>query len=183
MQETYNISDLIIGELVTISNLGGSYGTIETTEGPFIFNKKGEKYSEIFTEEEYGLGPKPSIATGGRNYKVSNNVETNTFGKTYIKKTDEVRNYLTEEELLTLQDALKDVEILNQQIQKINEDRKKNGESKFLKLETPKFVLSKKRLLEVYNQIKEKQTIENLRRENEERALERQFLKTRPIKK
>lgn len=155
MQETYNVGSLIIGELVTISSMGGFYGVIETTEGPFIFNKKGEKYSEIFTEEEYGLGPKPSVATGGRNYKVSNNVETNEFGKTYIKQTDEIINYLTEEE--------------RQKYDKMISEKSE-------------FNLTKKRLLEIYNQIKEKQTIEKLRRENEEQTLERQFTKTRQTK-
>lgn len=150
MQETYNVKELIIGELVTISNLGGFYGVIETTEGPFIFNKKGKKYSEIFTEEEYGLGLKPSVSTGGRNYKISNNLETNEFGKTYIKPTEEITNYLTEEEHQNYEISI---------------------------AEKSEFYLTKKRLLEIYNQMKEKQAIEKFKRENEEHELERQFTK------
>lgn len=161
MQETYNIGDLIIGELVTISSMGGFYGTMEMTEGPFIFNKKGEKYSEIFTEEEYGLGPKPSSATGGRNYKVSNNIESNTFGKTYIKQTDDIKNYLTKEELSNYNKILKEM---------INDGMETEEVS-------VNFDLTKKRLLEIYNQIKEKQIIEKIQRENEEQELEKKYIK------
>lgn len=183
MLENYNIEDLIIGELVTTSNLGGFYGTLTMTEGPFIFNKKGEKYSEIFTEEEYGLGPKPSVSTGGRNYKVSDNVEANKFGKTYIKETDSILNYLTEEELLAFNAAKRDNHVINEQIRKINIERRKNGEQVLIPDNALKFLLTKKRLLEIYNSVKEKQTIQKIRRENEEQQLEKQYTKTRPMNK
>ena len=98
MQEAYEVKDLLIGELVTVTN--GWMGTPHTSvEGPFIFfQKESGKYAEIFTEEEYGMNA-PSNSTIQDLYKLSLNNEENKFGKTYVRPTlYTITQYLTEEE-------------------------------------------------------------------------------------
>lgn len=107
MKETYNVTDLLIGKLVTITN--GWQGIAQVSEeGPYIFVKKENGlYEEVFTENEYEQYNKeennsvnfPSTSTGGRQYKLSTNLRKNKFGKTYVHGTsDTILNYLTEEE-------------------------------------------------------------------------------------
>lgn len=106
MKESYRVSDLLIGELVTTTN-GWQNLFYTATEGPYIFYKKENgSYVEVFTEKEYNQYEteqsfnKPSVSTSGREYKLSNNSEKNEFGKTYLRQTnDSIKNYLTEEEL------------------------------------------------------------------------------------
>lgn len=98
MLENYIINGLIIGKLVTVSNYGWSHGPNSTYEGPYIFyHSKENKYYEVFTETEYSYH-RPSTATTRKNYKVSDNVETNEFGKTYIEATESILDYLTDAE-------------------------------------------------------------------------------------
>lgn len=98
MLENYIIDGLIIGKLVTVSNYGWSHGPNLTYEGPYIFyHTKENKYYEVFTETEYSYH-KPSSATTRKNYKVSDNVEANEFGKTYIEPTESILDYLTDTE-------------------------------------------------------------------------------------
>lgn len=98
MLESYTISDLLIGKLVTVSNQGWMHGPNLIYEGPYIFYRTNDnKYTEVFTETEYSYN-RPSIATTRKNYKVSNNVEANEFGKTYIEPTESILDYLTDEE-------------------------------------------------------------------------------------
>lgn len=102
MLESYTIKDLLIGKLVTVTNQGWIHGPNMIYEGPYIFYQtKVGKYIEVFTETEYSYC-RPSIATTRKDYKVSQNVEQNEFGKTYIEPTDSILNYLTEEELIML---------------------------------------------------------------------------------
>lgn len=149
MLENYDESKLIIGELSTTTMVGGVYGVIEHTEGPYIFYKLNdqEKYIEIFTEDEYGIYVQPSETTGGRKYKTCENKEFNEFGKTYIKKIETLDNYLSEEE---------------------KEEKKKGN-----------LVLSKKRLIEIYNLMREKHTIKNIQNRKMEEKLEQKYLESR----
>lgn len=102
MLESYTIKDLLIGKLVTVTNQGWIHGPNTVYEGPYIFYQtKVGKYIEVFTETEYTYC-RPSTATTRKDYKVSQNVEQNEFGKTYIDPTDSILNYLTEEELSML---------------------------------------------------------------------------------
>lgn len=106
MKESYRVSDLLIGELVTTTN-GWQSLFYTVAEGPYIFYKKENGlYSEVFTEMEYDQYEteqsfnKPSSSITGREYKLSKNSEENKFGKTYLHQTnDSIKNYLTEEEL------------------------------------------------------------------------------------
>ena len=91
MFDEYYIENLIIGNRFTIYNVGGSIGINNLTDGPYIFYKvpteegKKQKYKEIFTEDVYKLSP---------------SIEKQKFGKTYIKKIDNVKKYFTEDELI-----------------------------------------------------------------------------------
>ncbi len=90
MLDQYYINSLIIADRITIYNVGGTTGITNLTDGPYIFYKvpseegKKQKYKEIFTEEVYKLTP---------------SIEKQKFGKTYISKSDNIKNYLTKEEL------------------------------------------------------------------------------------
>lgn len=98
MFESYVVNDLLVGELVTVSNYGWTHGPNLVCEGPYIFYRTMEdKYIEVFTETEY-VYRRPSNSTTRENYRVSPNVEENEFGKTYINETVSILNYLTEEE-------------------------------------------------------------------------------------
>lgn len=146
MIENYDESKLIIGELSTTIMVGGIYGIIEYTEGPYIFYKLNdqEKYIEIFTEDEYGIYVQPSETTGGRKYKACENKEFNKFGKTYVKKIERLTDYLSEEE---------------------KEEKKKGN-----------LTLSKRRLIEIYNLMREKHTIKNIQNRKMEEKLEQEYL-------
>ncbi len=146
MQETYEVKDLLIGELVTVMN--GWMGTPHTSvEGPFIFfQKESGKYAEIFTEEEYGMNA-PSNSTIQDLYKLSSNNEENKFGKTYVRPTSyTITQYLTEEE--------------KQQFT--------NGQVNFS--------INKKRILEIYNIIREQQSIKKMENAFQEKELEKQYI-------
>ena len=90
MFDQYRIDSLMIGNRITIYNVGGYTGVTNITDGPYIFYKlpteegKKQKYMEIFTEEVYKLTP---------------NVEKQKFGKTYVTKFDNIKNYLTNDEI------------------------------------------------------------------------------------
>ena len=146
MQEAYELKDLLVGELVTVMN--GWMGTPHTSvEGPFIFvQKESGKYAEIFTEEEYGMNA-PSNSTIQELYKLSSNNEENKFGKTYVRPTsDLITQYLTEEE--------------RQQFT--------NGQANFS--------INKKRILEIYNVIREQQSIKKMENASQEKELEKQYI-------
>ena len=146
MQETYELKDLLVGELVTVMN--GWMGAPHTSvEGPFIFvQKESGKYAEIFTEEEYGMNA-PSNSTIQELYKLSSNNEENKFGKTYVRPTsDLITQYLTEEE--------------RQQFT--------NGQANFS--------INKKRILEIYNVIREQQSIKKMENASQEKELEKQYI-------
>ena len=61
MFDEYYINNLIIGNRVTIYNVGGEAGITTLTDGPYIFYKvpseegKKQKYKEIFTEEVFNF--------------------------------------------------------------------------------------------------------------------------------
>ena len=90
MLDQYYIDSLMIGNRVTVYNVGGATGITNLTDGPYIFYKvsteegKKQKYKEIFTEEVF---------------KLASNVEKQKFGKTYVVKTDAIKKYLSKEEI------------------------------------------------------------------------------------
>ncbi|MBP3766071.1 MAG: hypothetical protein J6G98_02710 [Bacilli bacterium] len=90
MYDEYFIENLMIGNRVTIYNVGGSTGINNLTDGPYIFYKvptedgKKQKYKEIFTEDVY---------------KLSSSIEKQKFGKTYIVKSDNIKKYINKDEL------------------------------------------------------------------------------------
>ena len=90
MFDEYYIENLMIGNRITIYNVGGTTGINNLTDGPYIFYKvpteegKKQKYKEIFTEDIYKLSP---------------SIEKQKFGKTYITKIDNLKKYFTKDEL------------------------------------------------------------------------------------
>ncbi len=90
MLNEYLIDNLVVGNLVTIHNLGGTSAIVPTTVGPYIFNKipsekgKKQKYQEIFTEDVF---------------KESTSSSTQKFGKTYVVVNGMLADYLTPEEV------------------------------------------------------------------------------------
>lgn len=90
MFDEYYINNLVIGNRVTIYNVGGEAGITTLTDGPYIFYKvptedgKKQKYIEIFTEEVF---------------KLSTGTELQKFGKTYVVKSDSIVNFLLDEEI------------------------------------------------------------------------------------
>ncbi len=90
MLDQYHIDSLMIGNRVTIYNVGGTTGITTLTDGPYIFYKvsteegKKQKYKEIFTEEVYKFQP-----SAGKQ----------KFGKTYVVKSDTIKKYLTKDEI------------------------------------------------------------------------------------
>ena len=111
-----------------------------------FFQKESGKYAEIFTEEEYGMNA-PSNSTIQNLYKLSLNNEENKFGKTYVRPTlYTITQYLTEEE--------------RQQFT--------NGQVNFS--------INKKRILEIYNIIREQQSIKKMENAFQEKKLEKQYI-------
>ena len=94
MKKEYKISDIIIGTLVTNQLIGGQIGyTITKEDRVFFFCKQElesdclQRYMELFAGDIR------------RVYKLSDNIETQKFNRTYVNEIDDIRNYLTEEEL------------------------------------------------------------------------------------
>lgn len=94
MKNEYKISDILIGTLVTNQLIGGTMGFTKMEIGPLFFCKqeskpgKKQQYMELFDETIKGI------------YKLSKDADTQKFNKTYVIETDNIKNYLTEEELL-----------------------------------------------------------------------------------
>ncbi len=82
MLDQYLIDGLMIGNRVTVYNVGGNTGITSLTDGPYIFYKvptdkgKKQKYMEIFTEEVY---------------KLTTSTSKQKFGKTYVKKSEDIK--------------------------------------------------------------------------------------------
>ena len=95
MLESYNINDLVIGKLITLNLVGGSFGIIPSECGPFIFNKidteegRKQQYKEIITDELY------------QTFKESKSVNSQKFGKTYVQEIGDLIYYLNQNEMNT----------------------------------------------------------------------------------
>ena len=95
MLESYKVNNLIIGKIVTLNLVGGTFGVLPKEDGPFIFNKieteegRKQQYKEVITDELY------------QTFKESKSIESQKFGKTYVKECGDLSNYLNQNEINT----------------------------------------------------------------------------------